>query len=164
MSLYRRGSASNATDFSLTFKVLNYQNLPEDRVWSDNWVTIMQIIQDGMQQLMCSGLHFGTYCATGTSTGWQSYSLLLINDWLIRSWKNHLRSCKPENQVTIYQTLCILIDEHSLNKFESVMDQFIQHWNIKEPGFMEYFKKQYQSRPGEPKWTIFLWNECAFFP
>ena len=48
------------------------------------------------------------------------------------------------------------------------MDQFIQHWNNTETALMEYFKKQYQSRPGEPKAKLLLhasfniekWAKC----
>ena len=43
----------------------------------------------------------------------------------------------------------MLIDEHNLTKFNVLLDQFIQHWISKEPDFINYFKQQYQSRPGE---------------
>lgn len=117
----------------------------------------MQTIQDGMQLLGCLDKHLVIYSATGMSTGQHITLFVCTYDWqylYTRSWKNHLRSCKPDNQVTIYQTLCILIDEHSLDKFNSLMDQFVKHWEIKEPGFIEYFKKQYQTRPGEQKENI----------
>lgn len=68
---------------------------------------------------------------------------------MYRSWKNHLRSCKPENQVEMYQTLCILIDEYNLSSFNKILDQFIEFWSNKEPDFISYFKQQFQSRPGE---------------
>ena len=66
-----------------------------------------------------------------------------------RSWKNHLRSCKSENQTTIYQTLCILIDELNVSKFNEIMDQFIKYWGEKEPSFINYFKQYYKNRPGQ---------------
>lgn len=94
------------------------------------------------------------YSVTGMFTG--SLTILpAVNEWLLlklnRSWKNHIKSCKHDNQATIYQTLCILIDELDLIKFNKVLDQFINHWTNEEPSFIEYFKQYYKNRP--EKWA-----------
>ena len=51
--------------------------------------------------------------------------------------------------VTIYQTLCILIDELNVSKFNEIMDQFIKYWGEKEPSFINYFKQYYKNHPGQ---------------
>ncbi len=51
----------------------------------------------------------------------------------------------------------MLIDEHNLTEFNTLMDQFVQQWICKEPDFINYFKQQYQNRPGE---LIYLISIC----
>jgi len=70
-----------------------------------------------------------------------------------RSWKNHLRSVEKENQLAIYQTLCILIHEVDRSQFITHMNQFISYWSSKEP---EFIKCYYKDRAG--KETIQVYN------
>ena len=44
----------------------------------------------------------------------------IIQFFFFRSWRNHIKSCAPENQVKIYQTLCILLEELSMDKFNEL--------------------------------------------
>ena len=60
-----------------------------------------------------------------------------------------IKRCAPENQVKIYQTLCILLEELSMDKFNELIDQIVQYWIKEEPTFIEYFKQYYLSRPGK---------------
>ena len=66
-----------------------------------------------------------------------------------RSWKNHLRSVAKENQLSIYQTLCILVHEVDRTLFSTRMDQFTNYWNDKEPQFIKYFNTYYKERAGK---------------
>lgn len=59
-----------------------------------------------------------------------------------------MQSCKPENQAIIYQTLCILIDEPDVAKFNTTLNMFIKHWEFKESEFIQYFSQFYCNRPG----------------
>ena len=54
-----------------------------------------------------------------------------------------------ENQLPIYQTLCILVDEVDKVQFSLHMTQFIQCWEDKEPHFTHYFKDYYKDRVSE---------------
>ena len=65
-----------------------------------------------------------------------------------RSWKNRLKSCAPSNQVEIYQTLCILLNELDVATFNVLIDQFTRLWETREPDFIQYFKQFYKNRPG----------------
>ena len=66
-----------------------------------------------------------------------------------RSWKNHLRSVAKENQLSIYQTLCILVHEVDRTLFTTRMDQFTNYWSEKEPQFIKYFNTYYKERAGK---------------
>ena len=76
-------------------------------------------------------------------------TVVIVHSFSQRAWKNHLRTCQPDNQVIFYQTLCILIAEPSVAKFNELLGQFIQHWEEKETAFIRYFINTYSSRPGE---------------
>lgn len=65
-----------------------------------------------------------------------------------RAWKKHLRSVTKDNQLPIYQTLCILEAEVDIAEFEFKMSQFISHWELKETEFIKYFKEYYKERAG----------------
>ena len=65
-----------------------------------------------------------------------------------RAWKKHLRSASRENQLSMYQTLCLLESEVDINLFHTQLSLFTTYWESKEPKFMEYFKEYYQDRAG----------------
>ena len=75
-------------------------------------------------------------------------TVLQILIFLIRAWKKHLRSVSKENQLPIYQTLCILEAEVDITQFELKMSQFISYWELKESEFIRYFKEYYLERAG----------------
>ena len=68
---------------------------------------------------------------------------------ILRAWKKHLKSASKENQLSIYQTLCLLESEVDVNKFHTLMSQFIAHWEPREQQFIGYFKEHYQDRAGK---------------
>ena len=88
----------------------------------------------------------------------------------LHTWRNQLWISTPANQVMeepamelhirqsgkVYQTLCILIDEHNLSKFNTLLQQFILHWISKEHDFIKYFKQQHPSRPGKLNTILLL--------
>ena len=85
---------------------------------------------------------------------------------IYRSWKNHLRSIAKENQLSIYQTLCILIHKVDRSLFATHMDQFVSYWSSKEPEFIKYFTSYYKDRAGkhidlemQTNTTCILWIE-----
>ena len=107
---------------------------------------------DGKRQAKCLVLPCDIYSAIGTFIGESVVHIIIISFqlhvFINRSWKNHLRSCKTDNQAIIYQSLCILIDEPDVAKFNTTMDLFINHWKFTEPEFIQYFSQFYQNRPG----------------
>ena len=76
------------------------------------------------------------------------YLQLSICVILYRAWKKHLRSASKENQLSMYQTLCLLESEVDINQFHTQLSLFTTYWESKEPKFMEYFKEHYQDRSG----------------
>ena len=108
-----------------------------------------------MQQALCLVQHSNIYSVTGMCTGERALHCDISSKnnntifFIFRSWRNHIKSCAPENQVKIYQTLCILLEELSMDKFNELIDQFVQYWIKEEPTFIEYFKQYYLSRPGK---------------
>ena len=62
---------------------------------------------------------------------------------LCRAWKNHLRSVKQENQIELYQTLCILESETTEETFHTRIKQFSERWSPIEPQFTSYFCDNY---------------------
>ena len=71
-----------------------------------------------------------------------------------RAWKKHLRSTSKENQLAIYQTLCLLESEVDVTQFLRLMSDFISHWEPKEPQFIDYFKDHYQKRVGKLSYNM----------
>lgn len=65
-----------------------------------------------------------------------------------RAWKNHIRSVKQEHQIDIYQALCILESETSMEVFNTRIKQFIDYWKEIEPQFISYFSDNYANRAG----------------
>ncbi len=66
-----------------------------------------------------------------------------------RSWKNHLNMVKnEENKIAIYQTLCILLQEPSVQAFQKLVLDFQQYWFDTEPEFLNYFVNYYLNRQG----------------
>ena len=65
-----------------------------------------------------------------------------------RAWKNHLRGVKQENQIELYQTLCILESKTNKEKFQTLIKQFIERWTTIEPEFIAYFTEHYANRAG----------------
>lgn len=105
-----------------------------------------------MLQVVSLDLRSNTYSAIGMYTGILLH--VICQDFILciilfqRAWKNHLRTCQTENQITMYQTLCILIAEPSVTKFDVLLSQFIQHWEEKETTFIQYFQSSYSNRLG----------------
>ena len=54
-----------------------------------------------------------------------------------------------ENQLSIYQTLCILLCEEDKSLFTTHMTQFTDYWSSKEPDFIKYFNTYYKERAGK---------------
>ena len=78
-----------------------------------------------------------------------SHQISLINlYYYYRAWKKHLRSPSKENQLSMYQTLCLLESEVDINQFRTQLSLFTTYWESKEPKFMEYFIEYYQDRAG----------------
>ena len=71
-----------------------------------------------------------------------------------RTWKGHLRGTAQENQVELYQMICLLEAEENPTTFDHLMKQFIKYWTPKEQTFAEFFKQHYASRPGKFKFCI----------
>ena len=88
------------------------------------------------------------------STTYKILYLQQVHDYVVtpivygfnRSWKNHLRSVAKENQLNIYQTLCILLHEVDRSLFTTRMKQFTNYWSSKEPDFIKYFNTYYKER------------------
>ena len=55
---------------------------------------------------------------------------------------------KQENQIELYQTLCILESETNKQKFHTLIKQFTGHWTPIEPEFIAYFSEYYANRAG----------------
>ena len=70
--------------------------------------------------------------------------------------KKHLRSASKENQLSMYQTLCLLESEVDINQFHTQLSLFTTYWESKEPKFMEYFKEHYQDRAGMISMYIYI--------
>lgn len=107
-------------------------------IWADNtgWIVAHNV--------------FGDLTFTLSLACSQVRSVIVKNKCIaLRPSKNHIHSCVPDNQVKIYQTLCLLIEEHILTKFNELTDQFIQYWIDIESTFIEYFKQHYLTRPGQ---------------
>lgn len=68
-----------------------------------------------------------------------------------RAWKNRLKSVKQENQIELYQTLCILESETSEKTFHTRIKQFTERWSSVEPHFISYFCDNYGNRAD--KWA-----------
>ena len=66
-----------------------------------------------------------------------------------RAWKNHLAGVAKDNQLQIYHTLCILLNEVDKTQFHSHMTQFVNYWEDKEPHFVHYFNTYYKGRASE---------------
>lgn len=66
-----------------------------------------------------------------------------------RNWRKHLKSVKDQkDQLQIYQTLHLLMDEENPDNFVSMTESFLELWEKKEPEFTKYFKDTYVSRAG----------------
>lgn len=53
---------------------------------------------------------------------------------------DHLQMVKnEENKIAIYQALCILLQEPSVQAFQKLVLDFQQYWSDKEPEFLNYF-------------------------
>lgn len=78
----------------------------------------------------------------------QIINIILTLTTLNRAWKNHLRSVKKENQIDLYQTLCILESETNVDLFDTQIKLFTESWCKQEPEFIKYFSENYLNRPG----------------
>ena len=78
--------------------------------------------------------------------------------YCIRAWKNHLKGMHSDNQIAIYQTLCILLEEPDIAKFHQYIDHFIQIWSTKEPQFIDYFIQHYYNKSGQYMYVNFILN------
>ena len=74
--------------------------------------------------------------------------IILIMQLYSRAWKKHLKTAAKDNQLTMYQTLCLLETEVDKTQFYSQMSQFIAYWEHKETQFINYFQEHYQERAG----------------
>ena len=100
----------------------------------------IQTAQDGVQQGRCLEMTSSIFYVDGMWTGMlhtctvlQGQSCMLISLINYRAWKNHLRGVKQENQIDMYQTLCILESETSKEVFHTRVKQFTEHWSMIEP-------------------------------
>lgn len=65
-----------------------------------------------------------------------------------RAWKNKLKSTKSENQVELYQTLSLLMNELDPVVFQERIKKFKALWLPIEIDFITYFKQYYEGRAG----------------
>ena len=77
--------------------------------------------------------------------------------------ENHIRSVAKENQLSIYQTLCILLREVDKSLFTTRMTKFTDYWSSKEPDFIKYFNTYYKERAGKYKFNYVTLSYFAAF-
>ena len=71
-----------------------------------------------------------------------------VHMYIIQGMENHLRGVKQENQIELYQILCILESETNKERFQILIKQFTEHWSPVEPEFIAYFSEHYANRAG----------------
>ena len=75
-----------------------------------------------------------------------------------RNWRRHLKSVRdPNDQLQIYQTLHLLLEEEDCERFQGMIDSFVTLWEEKEPKFINYFRDHYANRTGGVKICVNLW-------
>lgn len=79
-----------------------------------------------------------------------------------RAWKGHLKGTSQENQVEMYQMICLLEAEENPSIFHQLLQQFIQYWTHKEGTFVEFFQQHYAKRPGNTI-SLYTWHINTFF-
>lgn len=100
-------------------------------------------------------MQWGTCCVAGIFIGklfsvlWYVHVHVYVHWYFIRTWKGHIKGTQHENQVEIYQMLCLLEAELNPSKFHQLLRQFIQYWTLWESAFVKFFEQQYANRPGK---------------
>lgn len=54
----------------------------------------------------------------------------------------------PSDQLYIYQTLHLLLEEEDPDTFQQLLESFTESWKTKEAKFISYFQAQYAKRTG----------------
>ena len=63
--------------------------------------------------------------------------------------ETYFHSETKSDQVSIYQSLYLLMHHTDKDMFHQYLESFVDAWIPKEPSFIQYFKTFYASRPGK---------------
>ena len=67
----------------------------------------------------------------------------------VKAWKKHLKAVKTDNQIELYQMLCLLEAETNPTLFQERIQQFSTYCSSRKPAFQKYFMQYYATRPGK---------------
>ena len=114
--------------------------------YTDNtgWSAAREVFGNDLKHILCRW-HVDRHVAYLHNVTRSCMLISLVNH---RAWKNHLRGVKPENQIDMYQTLCMLESQTSKEVFHTRVKQFTEHWSMIEPQFISYFCDNYANRAG----------------